>query len=53
MRELKAVTFAFFVEGAFEIEEGIFSAYPGAGVTKNEEIHKSLLFYRLPVTFVG
>jgi hypothetical protein len=44
MREVKAVSFAFFVEGPFEIEEGIFSAFPGAGVTKNEQVHKDLLF---------
>jgi hypothetical protein len=44
MREVEAVSFAVFIEGALEIEEGIFSAFPGAGVTKNEEVHKSLLF---------
>lgn len=44
MREMEAVPVAFFVEGPFEIEEGIFSAFPGAGVTKNEEVHKDLLF---------
>ena len=44
MRELEAVSFAVFVEWPFEIEERIFSAFPGAGVTKNEKVHKSLLF---------
>jgi hypothetical protein len=44
MREVKAVSFAIFVEGPFEIEEGIFSADAGAGVTKNEEVHKDPLF---------
>ena len=44
MREVKAVSFAVFVEGAFEIEDGIFSADAGAGVAENEEVHKALYF---------
>jgi len=44
MREVEAVSFAVFVEGALEVEDGTFSADAGAGVTKNEEVHKSLLF---------
>jgi hypothetical protein len=44
MREVEAVSFAVFIEGTLEVEKGIFSAFPGASVTKNEEIHKSLLF---------
>ena len=41
MREVEAVTFAVFVEGALEIEDGIFSADACAGVAENEEIHKA------------
>ena len=44
MRKVEAVSFAFFVEGAFEIEDGIFSADAGACVTENEEVHKALIF---------
>ena len=41
MREMEAVAFAFFVQRALEIENGIFSADACAGVAKNEEIHKA------------
>jgi hypothetical protein len=36
MREVKAVAFAILIEGALEIEDGIFSADAGAGVAENE-----------------
>ncbi len=40
VREMEAVAFAVFVEGAFEVEEGIFAADACAGVAENEEIHR-------------
>jgi hypothetical protein len=56
MREVEAVAFTVFVEGAFEIEEGIFSADACAGVAENEEIHKAWFYCRtgaFSVIFVG
>jgi hypothetical protein len=56
MREVEAVLFAVFVEGAFEIEEGIFSANACAGVAENEEIHRPGFYCRtgaFSVVFAG
>ena len=38
--ELEAVALAFFVEGTFGVEERVGAACAGAGVAKNEEIHR-------------
>jgi hypothetical protein len=47
---LKAVLLTFFVEGAFYVEEGVFSTKTGAGVAKNIQIHNLFTFYRRVVS---
>ena len=42
--EVEAVAFAFFVEGAFQVEEWVFSAETSAGVAEYEEIHSLFTF---------
>jgi hypothetical protein len=42
--EVEAVAFAVLVEGAFQVEEGIFATKTCAGVAEDEEIHSLFTF---------
>jgi hypothetical protein len=44
MSELEAVLLAFFIEGAFGVEERIAARLAGAGMAKNIQIHNLFIF---------
>jgi hypothetical protein len=44
--ELEAVLFAFFIEGAFGVEQGVDASKTSAGMAKNVQIHNLFTFYR-------
>ena len=46
MRELQTMTLAVFVEGTFEVEEGIEAAYASAGVAEDVKVHGQIRCYR-------